>query len=116
MVNLLTDYASHGKLDSRGQIPIVSGKDNLIQSIKNALKTYKGTYSYIDADYGSLLKDYISMDNNEVTRQLICLEIETVALKDSRVASAICEYDNGEYKLHGKTTDGEDFADEGLFV
>ncbi|WP_054834528.1 DUF2634 domain-containing protein [Methanobrevibacter arboriphilus] len=111
-----TDLKSGGSLDSRGQIPIVSGLDNLRQSIRNRLMTYKGTYSYINDSLGSDLREFIGEDNNEITRALICLEIETVTLEDPRISKCQAYYENGgEYKLQVTplTDDEEDFIIEG---
>lgn len=114
-----TDLKSGGSLDSRGQIPIVSGLDNLRQSIHNRLMTYKGTYSYINDSLGSDLREFIGEDNNEITRALICLEIETVTLEDPRISKCQAYYENGEYKLQVTPLIDddveEDFIIEGIF-
>lgn len=123
-MNYGTDIASHGvdskgrlippKLDSRGQIPTVSGVDNVRQALRNRLLTYRGTYSNIDPDYGSLLKDYLGLDNNEVNQAIICLELETQCLKDPRVASAKAEYSDGNYHLKCILIGGEEIELEGI--
>lgn len=112
------DIASHSvdskgrlkppKLDSRGQIPTVNSVDNVMQSLRNRLLTYNGTYSYIDEDYGSLLKDYLGLDNNSVNQAIICLELETQCLKDTRVASAKTEYHAGNYHIKCILINGEE--------
>jgi hypothetical protein len=114
MVDYGVDIASHGKLDSRGQIPLVSGTDNVRQSLINRILTYEGTYSYIDEDYGSVLKDYLGLDNNQLNQNIVCLELETQCLKDPRVVSVKAEYRNRNYDLHVTLANGEDLEIEGL--
>ena len=110
-----TDLKSGGKLDSKGQIPTVSGLDNLRQSIRNRLLTYRGTYSYINESYGSNLRDYLKLDNNKINQALICLEIETVTLEDPRVAKSEAYYENNEYKLRVTPYNDEELIFEGIF-
>jgi phage baseplate assembly protein W len=102
------------KLDSRGQIPTVSGVDNVMQSLRNRLLTYIGTYSHIDPDYGSQLKDYLGLDNNSINQAIICLELETQCLKDPRVETAKAEYENGNYHLKCMLVGGEEIELEGI--
>ncbi|OQD59012.1 phage Mu protein Gp25-like protein [Methanobrevibacter arboriphilus JCM 13429 = DSM 1125] len=109
-----TDLASHGRLDSKGQVSTVSGVYNVKQSLNNRLKTYKGTYSYIDEDYGSYLKDYVSLDDDKTNQSLVCLELETQCLKDERVESALATYENGEYKLNVILINGEELKLEDI--
>ncbi len=114
MVDLGTDIASHGKLSSNGQIALVSGLDNLHQAIKNRIKTYKGTYYYIDEDYGTNLKEFLGYDDNNEMRAIICLDIETSVIQDSRIKDAECYYENGVFKLKITTVNGDEIIEDDL--
>lgn len=116
MVDYGTDFASHGKLDSKGQVPIVSGIDNVKQAVRNRIKTYLGTYDFIDPEYGTLLKDHLGMKNNQISQEITCLEIETRVINDPRIKDATAEYDNGNYNLRLILVSDNDEDEEELFL
>ena len=108
-----TDIASHGKLTSTGDIPIVSGLDNMMQAIKNRIKTYKGTYRLMDADYGSNAKEYMGYDDNDITRKLMCLDFEVALIQDPRITHIEFWYDNG-FRFNATLINGEKLENEVL--
>ncbi|MDR3062554.1 MAG: DUF2634 domain-containing protein [Methanobrevibacter sp.] len=92
MVNYGTDIASHGSLDSKGQVPTVSGIDNIKQALKNRLLTELGVYVECCDDYGTTLRDMLNKDLTENNIEWIKTEIRMTVLKDPRIASCEVKY------------------------
>jgi len=88
-----------------GDLDIVSYDDNLVQGVKNRLKTRLDELSLFYEDYGSVLSSYIGWKSNKETISLIKTEIETVLKKEQRIQSfeSIVEY-NGEGNISIKLT------------
>jgi hypothetical protein len=111
-MNFGTDIASHGRLDSKGQVSTVSGKDNVLQAVRNRLLTELDVYFECCDDYGTKLRDMLKKDLTKANIEFIKMEIKLNVLKDPRVASCTVEYignrgfqykfrlinDNTEYK------------------
>jgi len=116
MVDFGTDINSDGRLSSNGQISLISDRDNLIQAIKNRIRTYKGTYSFIDSNYGTLIKEMVGYDNTDVNRQILCLDVETNVLQDKRIAKTGCNYNNGYYDLKVITVDNDEIILEDVII
>lgn len=92
-----TDIDSTGKLDSKGQVAIVSGADNVRQAIRNRLLTELDTYIEWCDDYGTTLRDMLSEELTENSIEWIKVEIKMNVLKEPRVASCEVEYGNGGF-------------------
>ena len=72
------------KLSPKGDIAIISGKENVLQSIVNRLNTRRGELSELGhPEYGSDLEDVIGMPNTPDTLRIIETYVRD-ALKDER--------------------------------
>lgn len=91
-MNYGTDIASHGKLDSKGQVPTVSGIDNIKQAVRNRLLTELDVYVECCDDYGTTLRDMLNKDLDDNTIEWIKADIRMNVLKDPRIASCEVEY------------------------
>ena len=90
-----TDFDSTGKLDSKGQVALVSGTDNVKQAIKNRLATELDVYIEYCDDYGTTLRDMFKEGLTDNSIEWIKTEIQMNVLKESRVASCDVEYIGG---------------------
>lgn len=89
-----TDIDSTGKLDSKGQVALVSGTANVQQAIKNRLLTELDVYIEYCDDYGTTLRDMFK-ELTENSIEWIKTEIQMNVLKEPRVASCEVEYLGG---------------------
>jgi cytochrome b involved in lipid metabolism len=82
-----TDYDVTGAVDSHGDILLVADEENMKQSIKKRLLTFKGGYYYFDTDYGTDLIITTGYSKDKATYEHIKLVIETELLKDERISN-----------------------------
>jgi len=112
-MNWGTDISSSGQLDSRGQVSIVSGVDNVRQAIKNRLLTELDVYVDCCDDYGTTLRDMLGKDPNKINIEWIKMEIRLNVLKDPRVGSCRVEYTDHTFKYFWKLIgDDTEYSDE----
>ena len=97
MIDFGTDIDSTGKLDSKGQVALVSQQDNVIQAVRNRLLTELDVYIEWCNDYGTTLRDMLSQDLDDSNIEWIKTEIEINVLKEPRVASCTVDYTNGVF-------------------
>lgn len=90
-----TDIDSTGKLDSKGQIALVTGVDNVRQAIRNRLLTELDTYIEWCDDYGTTLRDMLRRDLTPSNIEWIKTEIQMNILKEPRVAGCTVEHTGG---------------------
>ena len=109
-----TDFDSTGKLDSKGQVALVSGAANVQQAIKNRLLTELDVYIEYCDDYGTTLKDMFGDELTDNTIEWIKTEIQMNVLKEPRVASCDVEYVDGvRFKYSYRLLDDDtEFTDE----
>lgn len=89
------DIDSTGKLDSKGQVALVSGADNVKQAIRNRLLTELDVYIEYCDGYGTTLRDMFRKGLTDNSIEWIKTEIQTNVLKEPRVASCEVEYVGG---------------------
>ena len=97
MIDFGTDIDSTGKLDSKGQVALVSQQDNVIQAVRNRIMTGLDVYIEWCNDYGTTLQDMLSEDLDDNNIEWIKTEIKINVLKDPRVASCTVDYTNGVF-------------------
>lgn len=107
------DIASHGRLDSRGQVSIVAEEKNVEQALRNRLLTEKDTYSECCDDYGSNLHEMLKRDRTDFNIEMIKWEIRNEVLKDPRIASCEVYYIEGKFRYTYKLFDNpEEYSSE----
>jgi phage baseplate assembly protein W len=109
-----TDIDSTGILDSKGQVALVSGTDNVKQAIRNRLATELDVYIEYCDDYGTNLQDMFGDELTDNTIEWIKTEIQMNVLKDPRVASCDVEHIEGiKFKYTYRLLDDDtEFTDE----
>lgn len=110
-----TDIDSTGKLDSKGQVSIISGLDKVKQSIRNRLLTELDTYIEWCDDYGTTLRDMFGEPLNENSIEWIKMEIQMNVLKDVYVAGCTVEYRDDVFVYRYRLIDddeGLEYSDE----
>jgi len=95
MIDFGTDIDSTGKLDSKGQVALVSGTDNVKQAIRNRLLTELDVYIEWCDDYGTTLRDMLREELTDNSIEWIKTEIQMNVLKEPRVASCEVEHVTG---------------------
>lgn len=70
---------------SNGDIDIISGIENLEQSIINILNTDLGFYNWCYSNYGSNLSEIFGRENNNNSLEYLRVEIEYTVKKNPRV-------------------------------
>jgi hypothetical protein len=109
-----TDIASHGRLDSKGQVPLVSGVDNVKQALRNRLLTELDVYFESCDDYGTTLRDNLKEDLTMQNIEWIKMDIRLTVLKDPRVTKCEVEYrrENGFKYFYQLIDDDTEYFDE----
>jgi len=109
-----TDIDSTGKLDSKGQVALVTGTANVQQAIKNRLLTELDVYIEWCDDYGTTLRDMLKEELTDNTIEWIKTEIQMNVLKEPRVASCDVEHVEGvQFKYTYRLIDDDtEFTDE----
>lgn len=85
-----------------GDLELVSGTDNLSQSIANRLNTQIGTMSEFYNTYGSILNDFIGNHSDETVLSFMQIEVETTLKQDPRLIDATVELNyesNGNVRI-----------------
>jgi len=78
------------KISPKGDIAIISGKDNVLQSIVNRLNTRKGELSELGhPEYGSDLEDVIGMPNTPDTLRIIETYVRDALRDERRIESVL---------------------------
>jgi phage baseplate assembly protein W len=78
------------KLSSSGDIAVISGKDNVLQSIVNRLNTRRGELAELGhPEYGSNLDDVIGMPNTPDTLRIIETYVRDALREERRIESVV---------------------------
>ncbi|AMK16330.1 contractile injection system sheath initiator [Methanobrevibacter olleyae] len=80
------DYSSTGQVSETGDILLVCGIDNAIQSIINQILTEKGFYPSIDTEYGSEIYESLGEDIEELNLDALKVYLTNALLENERVA------------------------------
>jgi len=86
-------YSSSGNdlgIDNKGDLAIVSGRDNMVQAIMNRLNTRQGELTELGhPGYGSRLHELIGENNNEKTRRLAELFTRECLSQEPRIKDVV---------------------------
>jgi phage baseplate assembly protein W len=78
------------KVSAKGDLTIISGKDNVLQSIVNRLSTRRGELREIGhPEYGSDLEDVIGMPNTPDTLRIIETYVRDALKEERRIESIL---------------------------
>ena len=84
MVDIGTDIKSDWTFND-GDLNIISGEENLKQSILNRFTIYDGTFKFFYQEYGSVLSNYFGFRKDDTTLEFMKIELERVLLQDPRI-------------------------------
>ena len=84
MVDIGTDIKSDWTFND-GDLNIISGEENLKQSILNRCTIYDGTFKWFYTEYGSVLSNYFGFRKDDTTLEFMKIELERVLLQDPRI-------------------------------
>lgn len=84
-----------------GDLQLASYDENLVQAVVNRLNTQLNSLGLFYEDYGSVLHSFFGLKANDITYDLIKVELNTVLNMESRISSfdLDMEYD-GDGVLH----------------
>lgn len=85
MVDIGTDIKSDWEFTDDGDLLIITGEDNLKQSVLNRFSIYDGTFRWFYAEYGSVLSNYFGFRKDNTTLEFMKIELERVLLQDPRI-------------------------------
>jgi hypothetical protein len=78
------------QVNRNGDVDITSGEMNLAQAILHRIRTVKGELAELGhPDYGSLIFDFVGLENNWVTRQRLKLAIRDTLRQETRIKEII---------------------------
>ena len=85
MVDIGTDIKSDWTFNDDGDLRIITGEENLKQSILNRFSIYDGTFKWFYNEYGSVLNNYFGFKKDDTTLEFMKIELERVLLQDPRI-------------------------------
>jgi len=84
-----------------GDLQLASYDENLVQAVVNRLNTQLNSLGLFYEDYGSVLHSLLGLKANDITYDLIKVELNTVLNMESRISSFDCEMEyDGNGVLH----------------
>lgn len=86
---------------SNGDIDIISGTQNLAQSIINRLNTDKSFYNWCYTQYGGNLFNIFGMKNNQNSLEYLRIEIESILQQDPRIREVTANCSKEDSKTVG---------------
>lgn len=89
-----TDINSEWSFNSEGDLNLVSGNDNIVQTIQNRLNTDYDSLMFYDG-YGSFLSTFYGWKRNLETLQYMEKEIKNTLLNDPRFNDITVELEYG---------------------
>ena len=89
-----TDINNTWSFNSEGDLDIVSGNENIVQTIQNRLNTDYDSLVFYDG-YGSFLSKFYSWKRNPETLQYMEKEIKNTLLNDPRFIDITVELEYG---------------------
>ena len=84
IVSIGTDMQSDWSFNDKGDLELVSGKDNISQAISNRLSTELNSLLFYN-EYGSLLWSFIGWRSSKQSLEFMKIEIENRLLQDPRL-------------------------------
>ena len=84
IVSIGTDMQSDWSFNDKGDLELVSGKDNISQAISNRLSTELNSLLFYN-EYGSLLWSFIGWRGSKQSLEFMKIEIENRLLQDPRL-------------------------------
>ena len=70
-----------------GDLQLASYDENLVQAVVNRLNTQLNSLGLFYEDYGSVLHSFFGLKANDITYDLIKVELNTVLNMESRISS-----------------------------
>jgi len=89
-----TDYEIGNPTLPNNQLATISGIQNIHQAIEHRLMTPLGLYYDVLPDYGTDIRDFISMKRRPENIEWICFEIQALISQDERLDEVYVYYEN----------------------